>query len=288
MKKRDFALAPVTSLFRMPVYRSFKAAPVSASIGYLFYLAVIFSLATIILGTIFLMPVMNELVEWFKAEKPDIVWTPDSLEMNIEETMTMVHPAIGPMVTFDPVSKNQITFEQMGKVPLYITPQFLFAVRNAGTIETRAIAGPLLNLQRGQRERMPARIPLSDELIDRTYRMVRLIVLPVVFILLTVGTFLFSALFALAVSLVGLLSTRLVRDDVSYGCVFNLSALAITVSLWVALAANFVTTSIPGENLIFFGLPVLYLFLALKYTREPSAEKPVSGLKIEKPEAEEK
>jgi len=222
-------------------------------------------------------PQIDQFVQWAKAEMPSMTWTPDGLVMNIQNPYTMVHPKLGPLVTFD-ANQVDVTTETIGEVVMFVTPGKLFVKRGIREVRvydlTRQVAAaPDPNALMA--------VNITSESVQKFYDSLKPWLIFFVVLFFFPFFFLWKLIAALIYSWIGLLINFTRTPKLPYNAILNVSLFALTAATLI----QWLRLMVPALNRIPFGLvgslliTCIYLFLAVKKTEEtlpptPSIEEP--------------
>ena len=254
--------APHYSLFSVDFYRRVLRSGISQGILYLLYLSALATFLFLVFIMTRMAPQADAFVEWFKKELPPLVWTPEGLVMNAKNPYTMVHPALGPVITFD-TSKNDISVESMGEVTLYVTSKKVYAKQGTGDLRVYDLAQMMKESKQPAAEKA-----LDPEAIGKFYQALKPWAIFFIGIAFFPFYFVWKFLAVLFYSGVGALINLSRTSRLPYSAILNLSFFALTASCLI----QSIQLLVPGFDRVPFGwlgsvlVTSWYLFLAIKKT----------------------
>ena len=140
-KMLTFFTAPITAFFYPPVYQDAAKSSASRGVLYLFYLAGLSVIFTMMVLSAKIMPQVDAFANWVQKNMPVLVWTPEGLSIeNGQTTAMLTHPKYGTIAIFD-MTKTTVTAADMGKAYIFVTPQKIFFKSAPGQIGVRDVTG---------------------------------------------------------------------------------------------------------------------------------------------------
>ncbi len=262
--------APFYSLFSLRFYRWVIASPLYRGFLYLLFTGVVVTFCVLLAFASQALPRIDEFAAWLVEEMPEITWTPQGITTQPAGPKTLVHPVLGPLVTFD-TGASDVNEQTMGDVRVFVTATKLYlreeprALRVydlvSGGVEKRAGAGP---------------VTLTRETAEKFYRMAKPWAMTVIVIFVFSFFYLWKVLAALFYSLIGLLINLARRERLRYAQILNVSFFALTPMVLLQLLSMtvpFLRTAQLGP-LVSLVVTSVYLFIAVKLTEEKSATSP--------------
>ncbi len=260
--------APLQALFNFNFYRQAGRSPLSKCFLYLLYLCLIFTVVFFFIFVFRIMPLVDDIVSWMKADMPVITWTPEGISIDKPSPYVMTHSKFGPLITFD-MSKSEVTPEEMGKSSVLVTSKKIFvSEQGAGSLRTYDLTKPS---QEANQAVSPAKV--DAEAIQKFYNVLKPWLYGLMFVAVFFFFFVWKLLAALFYSWVGLLINFLSKPRLSYDAIFKISIFAITP--WFVFQT--VSGVVPFLNLLsrnFFAsflITSVYLFLAFKNVKQDPA-----------------
>lgn len=256
--------ALIQSLYNVRFYRQVVQASLAKGFLYLALWSAIFSVLVSMFTLLYFFPEANRFMEWFRQEMPVIQWRPEGLQIDKASPYEMRHPRFGPIVTFD-LNQSEIKSEQMGDMPIFVTSGKVY-VRQSARQELRIY--DLTNPELKTKEPFVLDAEKVRKL-EQTFK-------PWLLLIIAVGTFfaffIWKLLAALFYSLIALLINRFRRTRLGYESLLNLTFFAMTASIWIGILQIFVggAVKMPFGFLGSLILTATYLYLAIKFTEEPS------------------
>jgi len=261
--------APFYALFSLDFYRGVIRAPLGQGFQYLLYLS---GLTTILALFSFMshgLPLVRDMMDWVKAEMPIITLTGDGLSLNEPSPFTMVHPALGPLVTFD-VTKTDITSAETGDALVFITATKAYVKEGAAQLREY----DLLSMFQLRRRGVPVdrTAVITPESIQEAYDSLKPLLVIGGIILFFPFFFLWKLLAGLFYAWFGLLINYSRRSPLTFSAVYNTSLFAMTASIvfqWIRFLIP-VLDQIPFSGFLGVLLTIFYLYLSIKKTEEIS------------------
>ena len=257
-------LAPVYSLFSLSFYREILRKSLGRGFLYLAYLSFLATIVFLLFFTSRLLPEADRFAAWARAEMPALTWTPQGLRMNLKSPYTMVHPQLGPLVTFD-TSKTDAGTEEMKDVSMFVTSRKVFLKQRAGEIRVY----DLKEMMGAAKADNPAVV--NGETLEGFYKSFKPMLFFLAIFFFFPFFFIWKFLAALFYSWFGLLLNFFRTEKLHYGQILNVSFFTLTPVLGIQL----LQILIPNAGRIPFGLPGsiavtgVYLYFVIVKTQDP-------------------
>ncbi len=269
-----FWLAPLLSFFSKPFYIMIAGDRSKKGVWYLLFLSLIMTIVMTVVLFFSIFPKMHLMLEWAKQEMPNLTITQESIAMDRPSPYVMIHPKLGPMVTFNTehdeaapeelqktpilVTRNRIYVNELGKRQIYLLKEFFDA-----NPKTKQSKDPIL---------------LNAESLDKFYGMAK----PLVTVSLLVGTFVgffaWKLIVVLIYSLLGMTFNQMRRGPLSYGKVFDLTIYSMTPTIVFQLMRLLIPVlgNVPFLFVLDISISLAYLYFAIKMSELPGQAMNVS------------
>lgn len=253
--------APFFSLFSVSFYRRVVRSNLGHGILYLFYLALLATLFSLVIFCVRALPIADQFVEWARGELPPITFDKGGVSLPVKMPFTLVHPEFGPLVTFD-TTKTEITLEAMGEVPAFVTSQKLYMKQRENEVR-------VYDLTQNEKVRTEPLV-VDSETIRNFYGAAKVWVLAFGMVFFFIFFLIWKLLAAVFYSWIGLLINFARHPKLSYGAILNASFFTLTPWTLVQLLGFVLApvASIPFPLLGSLFVTSVYLFLAVKLTQE--------------------
>ncbi len=269
----NLILAPLFALFNAPFYRQVQKSRVSQGILYMIVLSLVTTLIMIFAAMTRLMPAADQFMRWVQQDMPRLTWTPEGLVMDAQSPYIMVHPELGPLMSFDTTIQD-ITIDEMGDVMMFVTARRLYVRQGLNQVRTYDLMQPATQL--GEGERAPQAVSITPDLVQQFYDSLKPWVLFIGAVFFFVLLVIWKLLVAFLYAWVGLLINFMRRSKLGFGQIYNTTLFAMTA----AIVIQWLRLLVPPLSLIPFGIlgsiavTVGYLFFAVKFTEEKGAGTP--------------
>jgi len=266
--------APFYALFSTAFYRNVQKSRVGRGMLYMLYLSVITTLLMIFVSVTRFLPVANSFIDWVKQDMPKLTWTSGGMVMDARSPYLMVHPELGPLITFD-TTVEEVTTEDMGDTMMYITSKKLYVRQGINQIRVYDLLQAAAQAEaRGQE--VPQAINITPDLIQQFYDSLKPWILSLGALFFLLFLYLWKLLIAFLYSWIGLLINMMRQSKLEFGQIYTTTLFVMTVPLviqWIRLVVPFVGRlpfGILGSLLVTIG----YLFFAVKIAEEKVSPAP--------------
>ncbi len=264
--KLNFFIAPITSLFKIDVYK--KAANSNAGSGmlYLLYLTFLSTVIIFILTSVVIMPKTDAFMDWFEKEMPPLTWTPNGVMTDAVGRYTMIHPDFGPVITVDTL-KTEVSPQEMGDSLVFVTGKRIFVKESGNLLRDYDITRQNMQINR----KAPKQVKLNGELVKSFYDKMKGSILFITIITVFLILFIVNISAALLYSVLGLIFNQFKGHKFSYAPIFNISCFAMSAAFiigWVKAipVLNWLPFGVIGSILV----TGLYLFFVIKKLKNDS------------------
>lgn len=254
--------ALIQSLYSVRFYRQVVQSSVGRGFLYLTLWAAIFAMLVSMVTAINFMPEANRFLEWFRQEMPVVEWRPEGLKMDKASPYEMKHPRYGHIMTLD-MNQTDIAPEKMGGAPIFVTATKIYVRKNS---EREFRIYDLLSPDTKVKEP----IVMDAERVRQLERTFKPWVIPIIAVATFLFFFIWKLLAALFYSLIALLINLFRTPRLNYESLLNATMFAMTATTWINILQIFLGGLIKMPFLLSLLINTIYLYLAVKFTEEPS------------------
>lgn len=250
-------LDPVNAVTSIEFYRKAAAQAVSRTIGYLCYVAFVFSLIATVALKFRVGPEIDKTFFWLEKSMPVLTLANGKMTSNLTAPLTLRHPDDPDVaLTIDTTRVDPVTPQMLekGKVIGYVTANALYVMRRPGELRVFDFS-----------TQKPGAKPLvldsafyesSRQFLDRILYPFLLVVIFVVFSLWKIlASFFYSAL-AMAFG-------QILQVKLAYAALFNVAAYAQTFMIIISSIFLFMPRPLPWAGAISLIATAIYIVLAL-------------------------
>lgn len=264
-------LAPIYALFSVDFYKMILRQTVWKGVQYMLYLTLLSTILFTLIFSFQAIPAIERFVGWFQTEMPVLTITDQGVLINEQNPYSMVHPALGTVVTFD-TTRTEIAPDEMIDVLLYVTATKLYVRQNDGVIRVYDIPDAVRESGASAMDPMI----VTPESIYLFFEQIKPWLIALSALIFFAMFFAWKMLVALFYSWVGLLLNFARKEPLSFGAIYNVVLFAMTAAiLWQGLRLVIPALAImPGAVLVGIVMTGFYLHLGILRTQEPVDDHP--------------
>lgn len=147
-----FILDPVNAITSIQFYRKVAAQPRKRSVGYLAYMAVLFTAAFTVFTALRIVPPFQDLMGWMAQHVPPMTFADGKVASGADVPTTVRHPDFPDMgLMIDTTRTDAVTPQMMdeNKVRVYITGNAMYLMNKPGRVEVNDLSrtkGPAVEI----------------------------------------------------------------------------------------------------------------------------------------------
>jgi hypothetical protein len=257
-------LDPINSITSIEFYKRVAKQNIGRSVSYLFYLALLFSIAATIALKVNGGPVIDETFRWLETSMPVITAFNGRLSTPAGKPVTVRHPSIAEIsITVDTARLEPLTFDMLEKDKLlaYVTGNALYVRKSPGKMETYDLS------------KAAAKPGDKPVVIDAAfYRKAGVVVSRILYpssLVLAFLVFLPWKTFSTGLySLMALLVNSMTGAKLEYKALFSIALYAQTLVIILQAIFLFLPVPLPAANIVSTLLTGVYIWLAVQRNME--------------------